>query len=264
MINSRVLQKLTAGEVVRMVKISRVTDPWLFELAGRTGFDAIWFDMEHRDFGYDAIGPIAVACRSTGVDLVVRILKTGYSSPMRVLEAGANGVLVPHCRSAEEAREWVRYCRFPPLGDRSFDGVGADADYGLADPLEYLAHANEQTMVAVQIEDREAVESVEEIAAVEGIDLFFIGPKDLSISFGVPMQTGHPAVRSAVERVAAAAERNGRWWGMATDSPETARWAVDAGARLITCGSDHGWLVRGLQASYEQFRRITVPAGVSH
>jgi len=256
MIKSRVLRNLNLGEMVRVAKISRLSDPWIFELAGRCGFDAVWFDMEHRGFGYETIAPIALACRSTGIDLIVRILKDGYTSPMRVLEAGASVVLIPHCRSAGEARQWARYCRFPPLGDRGFDGVGADADHGLADPAEYLRHANRQVVVAVQIEDQEAVESVEEIAGVEGVDVLFIGPGDLSISYGIPFEWGHPVMLNAIARVARAAERNRKSWGIASDSPKSAQMAVDLGARLISCGSDHGWLVRGLQNAYDAFREV--------
>src|SRR3954453_6839915 len=156
MTKSRVLKKLRAGGFVTLAGVSRVSDPWLTEVIGRIGYDCVWFDMEHRAFGYDAIGPIALACRHTGTDLMVRVLKTGYMAPMRALEFGANGIMVPHCRSAAEARQWVDWCRFPPLGKRGFDGAGSDADYMLADSLEHLRHANEQTFLTLQIEDREA------------------------------------------------------------------------------------------------------------
>src|SRR5579872_1788574 len=97
MIASRTLRKLRAGDLVRTAVLSRFPEPWLGELAGRLGFDLVWLDMEHRDFAYEVVAPLAVACRSTGIDLMVRILKTGYSTPMRVLEAGASGIIVPHC-----------------------------------------------------------------------------------------------------------------------------------------------------------------------
>ena len=89
MTKSRVLEKLRKGDFVRAASVSRVTDPWLSELIGRLGFDVIWLDMEHRAFGYEMIDRLSLACRATGMDLMVRILKTGYSSPMRCLEFGA-------------------------------------------------------------------------------------------------------------------------------------------------------------------------------
>jgi len=210
----------------------------------------VWLDMEHRDFGFDVIGPVALACRATGMDLAVRVLKNGYASPMRALECGANGIMVPHCHNAEEAKQWVDWCRFPPFGKRGYDGVGVDADYAMADPLEYIRHANNETFLMLQIEDAEAVEHAEEIAAVPGVDLLFVGPGDLSLSYGVPMQLNHPQMKRATERIAKAAAKHGKWWGIATGNPLSAQEAVDLGASLITCGSDHSWLLQGLKKAY--------------
>jgi len=258
MIKSRVLQKLRGGDFVRAGSISRVTDPWLVEVVGKLGFDVIWLDMEHRPFGYDIVSPISLACRATGIDLMVRILKTGYSSPMRVLESGANGIMVPHCRSVEEARQWVEWTRFPPLGRRGFDGAGADADYFLADPLEHLKHANHEVFLALQIEDVEAVECVEQIAAVEGVDLLFVGPADLSLSLGVPLQFQHPKMQAAIDRVASAAARAGKWWGIPTGTLQAAQSALDRGARLVTCGGDHLFLVQGFQNVFREFADLKI------
>jgi 2-keto-3-deoxy-L-rhamnonate aldolase RhmA len=255
---SRVLKKLRGGDFVVTAGVNRVAEPWLTEVIGRIGYDVIWFDMEHRAFGYDAIEPVALACRATGIDLMVRVLKTGYTSPMRALEFGANGILVPHCMSAEEARQWVEWVRYPPLGRRGFDGAGADADYALADPREYLSKANEEVFLALQVEDRECVERVEEIAAVPGVDLLFVGPGDLSISYGVPFEFDHPLVQKAIDRVAAAAAKAGIWWGIPTGSPEQAQSALDRGARLITAGNDHSMLLRGFKSAFEDFSRIGV------
>ena len=260
MTKSKLRSKLRAGAFVKVVGINRVTEPWFAEVAGKLGFDVIWFDMEHRAHSYEMIDRMSVACRATGVDLMVRIRKTGYTSAMRALEFGANGIMVPHCCSPQEAQEWVNWTRFPPLGKRGFDGAGADADYALASPLDYLQRQNEETFLALQIEDREAVDCVEEIAAVEGIDLLFVGPADLSISYGVPMQRQHPLMQSAFDRVANAAEKAGKWWGTVTDTPEAAQTELDRGARMVTCADDHFLLVHGLKEAYRQFEKIAVSA----
>jgi 4-hydroxy-2-oxoheptanedioate aldolase len=170
--------------------------------------------------------------------------------------------MVPHCISAADAQRWVRASRFPPVGRRGFDGAGADADYSLAPGLEHIRHANQECFVVVQIEDREAVECIEEIAAVPGIDLLFVGPADLSISYGVPMQFDHPALRSARQRVAAAAAASGKAWGTITGTAEAAQRAIDEGAQFITCGNDHDLLVKGFQAASERFAGVTAKAAV--
>ncbi len=255
---SRVLQKLRSGDFVKAAGISRVTDPWLTEMVGRLGYDVIWFDMEHRAFGFDKIDPISLACRATGIDLMVRVLKSGYHSPMRALEFGANGIMVPHCRSAAEAQQWVEWVRFPPLGKRGFDGAGADADYGFMPPLEHIKSGNEEVFLALQIEDKEAVECVEEIAAVPGVDLLFVGPADLTLSYGVPFEFNHPVFQKAIDRVANAAAKTGKWWGTTTASPADAQKAIDRGARMITAGGDHTFLMQGFKKAIAEFSEVRV------
>ncbi|MBM3775385.1 MAG: hypothetical protein FJW37_09515 [Acidobacteria bacterium] len=258
MVNSRVLRKLRAGEFVVTAGVSRVRDPWLIEILGRIGYDVIWYDLEHRAFGYDTIDPISLACRAAGLDLMVRIRKHGYDSPMRALEFGANGLMVPHCRSAAEARQWVEWVRFPPLGKRGLDGAGADADYGLSSTLDHLKHANREVFLALQIEDREAVESIDEIAAVEGFDLLFVGPGDLTLSYGLPLEFGHKTIQGAMDRVAAAAARAGKWWGIPTATAEAAQTALDRGARMITAGGDHFMLVNGFQKAFAEAGKLRI------
>jgi 4-hydroxy-2-oxoheptanedioate aldolase len=258
MINSRALSKLRAGEFVRTAVVTRFPEPWLGELVGRLGYDLIWLDMEHRDFGYDIVAPLALACRSTGTDLMVRILKNGYTSPMRVLESGAAGIMVPHCLNATEAHQWVEWTRFPPLGKRGFDGAGADADHMLVDPIQYMVHANRQTFLVLQIEDREALDHVDEIANTEGVDMLFVGPGDLSISLGVPMQFDHPLVQGAIDLVANATQKAGKWWGMPTGTPQVAQRALDRGARLITTVHDHVVLVNGFVDAFKKSEGLQI------
>jgi 4-hydroxy-2-oxoheptanedioate aldolase len=258
-IKSKLRQILKSNGFVKVVGINRVGEPWLAEVAGKLGFDVVWFDMEHRAHGYDAVDRISLACRATGIDLMVRIRKTGYTSAMRALEFGANGIMVPHCRSAVEARQWVEWTRFPPLGNRGFDGAGADGEYALSDPIQYLKERNEETFLVLQIEDREAVEASEEIAAVPGVDLLFVGPADLSINYGVPLQREHPLVQQAIDKVANAAAKAGKWWGTVTNSPAEAQKELDRGARMITCADDHFLLVKGLQEARQQFQCVRIP-----
>jgi 4-hydroxy-2-oxoheptanedioate aldolase len=258
MTNSKVLAKLRAGEYVVVAGIGRIVEPWLSEVVGRVGYDCIWLDLEHRAYSYQVIDPISLACRATGIDLMVRVRKTGYDSPMRALEFGANGLMVPHCHNADEARQWVDWVRFPPLGKRGFDGAGADADYGFASPLDHLKHGNQEVFLALQIEDAEALDHVEEIAAVEGVDLLFVGPADLSISLGAPLQFDNPALIEAFARVNRAVRRVGKWWGTTSGSPEAGQLALDRGARMVTGGSDHGFLLTGFQDTIAKYRALHI------
>jgi 4-hydroxy-2-oxoheptanedioate aldolase len=243
---SRVLKLLRGGDLVRIAGISRVTEPWIAEVIGAIGYDVIWLDLEHRDFGMETIDGMARACRLAGIDLMVRIEKSGYHSPMQALEFGANGLMVPHIRSADEARQWVEWCRFPPLGKRGLDGAGADSRYGLDPVLPYLEHANSETFLAFQVEDKEAVDHIGEIAAVPGYDILFVGPGDLSLSLGVPMQFDHPLMTEAMAKVNDACKRHGKW-------------CQRIGGRRATCrryGRTHVYRWRGPRISGQRFPRF--------
>ena len=126
----------------------------------------------------------------------------------------------------------------------------------LQDARAHLAERNQETMLILQIEDREAVDCVEDIAALDGVDLLFIGPGDLSISLGVPFDMNHPKMQHAIDRIANAAAKHGKWWGMPTGTPEAAQKLLDRGGRFMTCGSDHVFLVNGYRNAIEPFRNL--------
>jgi len=244
---SRVLQKLRSGKAALMTSNSAYPWPGIVELIGLLDFDAVWLDMEHQNYHYGQVFDMALACRATGMDAMIRIRKGAYWSYSRAFETGANGIMVPHCRSGEEAREIVRFSRFAPEGMRGMDGVEPAAAYGLAPMADYMAHANRETFIAVQIEDADAVDNVDDIAAVEGIDILFVGPADLSQSLAVPLQFDHRRMREAIERVAAAAARYGKWWGIPVGSPEQAEIYYEMGARFLAAGSAINILREGFQ-----------------
>lgn len=243
---NRVLAKLRQGKVALVTTVTPYASPKLTEMIGLLDYDCVWIDMEHQDYSYDQVFDMALGCRAGGVEPMVRIRKGDYWTYSRPFEAGASGIMVPHCRSAAEARQIVQYARFAPQGMRGIDGVEAAADYGLAPTAEYMAHANRETFICVQIEDREGVEDVDAIAAVEGVDILFVGPADLSQSYGIPLQTQAPVMLAAVERVAAAAAKHGKAWGIPVGSAEAGERYYAMGARFLACGAaiillQQGW-----------------------
>jgi 4-hydroxy-2-oxoheptanedioate aldolase len=250
---NRVLEKLRAGKAALVTTVTPYASPKLTEMIGMLDFDCVWIDMEHQDYSYDQLFDMALGCRATGIVPMARIRKGDYWSYSRPFEAGATGIMVPHCRSGAEAAEIVRYSRFHPLGLRGLDGVEANADYGLAPTAEYMAHTNRETFVCVQIEDREGVEDVEAIAATEGIDILFVGPADLSQSYGIPLQTQDPIIRGAIERVADAAARHGKWWGIPVGTAEQGQRYYEMGARFLACGAAIIILQQGWQRIRQDF-----------
>ena len=131
-----------------------------------------------------------------------------------------------------------------------------DADLGFVDSLEYFEHANSETFVVVQIEDAEALDNLDDIMSTDGIDCIFIGPADLSLSLGVPLQFGSQKYKDAEDAIAKAAERNGKWWGRPVGDAATAAIYAERGARFFNLGGDYGLLLGGFKAYRKDFDEI--------
>jgi len=245
---SRILPALRAGRPVLCTKIN-TADPVVVDIIGLTGFDLLWICTEHTAIGADRLAHLLRTAAMNDMDTMVRVSKGSYSDYIRPLELGATGLMIPHCKSGEEAREIGQMTRFHPLGRRPLDGGNSDGNYCLLPLPEYLRQANENTFIVVQVEDPEAIDEIEAIAAAPGVDAIFVGPGDLSHGLGVPGQINHPEIRRTIERVAAACAANGKYWGLPV-SPATAPGYVSMGAQLLANGAD----VLGLTAYFRQVR----------
>lgn len=268
---SRVLGKIRSGEPALGIAL-HLTDPSVFELAGLMGFDAIWMDLEHHGYSLETAANLMRAARVGGADIVARPGKGEFMRMARMLEAGASGIMYPRCESAAEAREVVRWAKFAPLGQRGFDGAGADVPYLLTPMARYLREANEQTFVLVQLEEPRAVEQAEEIAAVPGVDMLMLGPADFTVLTGIPGEFAHPTVAAAIEKIARAAEKNGKHWAATCGSLDAARTLMDRGARLLFHGCDLVFVKNGfdrVQAAFGKelgfrFGRASLPGETSY
>lgn len=257
---NKVLEKLRRGEPVLAGTPTPFADAKLTEMIGLCGFDCVWIDWEHQDITDHDIFHMCLGARAAGCEPMVRIRRSDYWSYFRPLEMGATAILVPHVMNADDARWVVRNSRFAPAGLRGMDGAEAACDYYMRDMREYMQWANENIIVGVQIEDREAVETIDEIAAVEGIDLLFVGPGDLSQSYGIPTQMDSPLIREAKERVAAAAKANGKWWGSTSASAEATQELLAQGALFIVWGAAVILLADGYRSIKAQFEALHTPA----
>lgn len=254
--NSKLLKKLRAGKTALSFSVSCGFNPKAVEFAGRHGYDAVWIDMEHRNFTDAEMEMLILASRMADIDALVRIRKGSYTNFFRPLEAGAAALMVPHIKNREEALQVVYNTRYPPIGRRGFDNAGSDGDFAMAPILEYLEHANRETLIVAQIEDPEAIDRLDEIIGVKGIDVLFIGPGDLSIAMGIPFQFDHPRMREVYEKVAVAAEKAGKWWGTVALSPEQVKRDCDRGGRLFNLGSDHGLLLNGMKQKLDEYHTL--------
>ena len=204
--------KLKAGETVFGCFV-RYPDPGLIEFLGYQGWDFLVFDAEHGTVEPRDCENMTRAAELRGVTPIIRVTTNWQPIILRFLDTGAQGLLVPWVQSAAEAEAAVRSVKYQPQGIRGLAGVRA-ADYGQTLSLgEYVEQANAETLVVLQIETAQAIEQLPEILKVEGIDVIFIGPSDLSQSLGLPGQAQHPTVQAAMQRIADCVASHGRRLG---------------------------------------------------
>ena len=249
---SRIRQKLDKDRPA-LITTLHFMDAALYEMTSLMGFDGIWLDMEHHGHSVETASQMMRAARVGVADIVARPAKREFQRMQRMLEVGAQALMYPQCDSAEEAAEFIHWTKFPPLGRRGCDAANADAPY-LSLPIDqYIQRANEQTLMIVQIETPEALEQVEAIAEVQGVDILFLGPGDLSIRLGIPGDMQNPRIRDARQRVADAARAAGIHWGLPVAATEDAAEAIELGARFICHHADIIMIKNALESIRDTF-----------
>jgi 4-hydroxy-2-oxoheptanedioate aldolase len=213
-----------------------IPHPVAVEVTAAAGVDFICIDAEHAQIGRELIENLIRASDVHQVPALVRVPGHAPESIAGVLDGGAAGVLVPRISDAKQAKAAVMATRFPPLGERGV-GPGRAAGYGYRIP-DYLRRANEDSLLAIQIETAEGLTNVHEIVAVEGIDVVFIGPGDLSVSMNALGPEGVEKLDAAINKIAQAARAAGKAVGIFRPSPDDiGRWS-DAGINFYLLASD--------------------------
>jgi 4-hydroxy-2-oxoheptanedioate aldolase len=205
------------------------------------GFDFLWIEMEHSPITLESLRAMLLATRGARAVPITRVPANEVWLAKRVLDAGSLGVVFPFTRTRELAERAVASCRYPPLGVRGFGPGLAMSRYGLG-AADYVRFANENVVVVVIIEQKEAVENVEAIASVPGIDVLFVGVNDLSYSLGVAGRTTDPLVEQAVAKVLEAGRRHGIAVGYPTGNPAEINRRIAQGIRFFQASSDVGLL----------------------
>ena len=252
---SVVKAKWSRGEPVLVMSL-HFTDASVFELASLMGVDAIWMDMEHHGYSLETASNLIRATRVGQTDILIRPAKGEFMRMGRMLEMGAQGLMVPRCDSAEEAAEVVKWAKFHPQGKRGYDGGNPDNPY-LSLPMDqYVKQANAETFLVIQLEEQHAIDQAEEVAAVEGVDALMLGPGDFTITSGIAGQFDHPLVHQAMDRIAKAAAKHGKEWGRPAGSLEAAKEYMDMGARLICHGCDLPMVKFGIEQIQKDFGKL--------
>lgn len=250
------VEKLRRGDKAVGTMVRTVGNPAIALIAAQAGLDFIMLDLEHGPLDTEDLENIFKVGRGLNLGCFVRVpeLTKGYVS--RCLDLGATGVMVPMLESREQAEKLVHYAKYPPLGGRGFGGMGAHTGYRAISPDEtvgFMDKANRETITIAQIETASAIENIDSIASVHGLDALLIGPNDLSISMGCPGDLLGEKLHEAISRVAEAAKGHGKIFGMHAPDPLLDRW-LPHGLKLIMSSLDTNILFAGMKAIADRYK----------
>lgn len=236
-------------------------DPIFLEIAAEMGFNAIWIEMEHAMITFPQAADLCRMAAGTGMLTMIRVPDTRRESVLKAAECGPDIIDAPMADSPERLRELVRYAKFAPEGARGFFSVSRAVRYGIVESVPCAQQQlNGELCLLGQVETAEAVDRIEELCSVDGVDIF-IGPSDLAASLGVPGQVSHPRVLDAARRVIAIAKSRGKKIATATGPADYANWlALDVD--LLFCANDIACLKAGARSALKQAEEAVSQLGV--
>ena len=257
---NRVKRVLKQGQVVIGTMISEMRSPAIGLIMAGAGFDFMFIDMEHGAYTIETVADLIKVARLAGIVPLVRVSDPQYFLLSRPLDAGAMGLMVPRIEDLATVEHVVRSVKFPPLGSRGCSTFKGHSDYTQVNTREFTDFQNEEVLVILQIERREAIEQIEEIAAVPGVDVCLIGPNDLTLSLGAASRRD-PAVVAAIERVIAACDVAGIASGIHIGDVEELGMWMRKGMRMITCSNDSAFLSSGASQVVQELRGLAEGMG---
>jgi 2-keto-3-deoxy-L-rhamnonate aldolase RhmA len=231
--------RLKNGEHVLGTMVNLVDNPEIAKIIKVCGFDYFIIDCEHGCFDYGAVASILAMAREIGICGMVRIPEVKREVILKYMEMGAGGLMLPNAESVEQAEKLVEHSKYHPLGNRGVSLLRPATGFEKIDnAAAYMQKNNQETVLIVQVESPKAVQNIDEILAVEGIDAAFIGPNDLTQSMGILGQYEHPDYIAAVDHVIAMAKKNQKFSGIQTMSaPGLEPW-IAKGMTLNLWGSE--------------------------
>jgi 2-keto-3-deoxy-L-rhamnonate aldolase RhmA len=248
---------LQRGEVVLGTMVSAVRTPEIAPMLAAAGYQFMIVDGEHSNFGLDIVADIALAAKATPLTVLMRVPGHEAHHLYRPLDCGLEGLLVPHVDTPEQARAIARATKYAPLGERSVALRRVHASYAPGEPAAYMAHANQETLIIAQIESGQALDSLDGICAVPGIEAALIGPNDLAQSLGIPSAgVRHPQIQDAVHQVVAACQRHGIAPGIHVTNRDDAEFCLHAGIKMLMYGNDIGLIVDGSKRALAELRSL--------
>ena len=222
---------------------SRTVD--IGKIMATSGYDWLFIDMEHNSMDIDIASQISVAAQDAGITPIVRVPDFAHHHATRVLDCGAMGVVFPHVDNADIAKKLVSYCLYPPKGHRSMTGVLPQLDFKQQPIADVASTINKNMLIVIMLESPEAIDNVDSIAAVDGVDVILIGTNDLCMEMGIPGDYSNPKVKDAYIKVIEACKKYGKTPGMGgVYNEELMSEYIKMGMRFILSGSDLSFMMQ--------------------
>ena len=239
-------KRMAEGKMGLGFGVHHLRTPAVPMIAKATGHDWIFIDNEHGSFSTHEVAQLCIASLPNGVTPIVRVCANAIDEATRALDNGALGIVMPHVDTAAEAKKIAAAFRYPPQGTRSWGGPPAVFGYQAPSNAEAQAAMNAEILTVVMLESPLAISNADEIAAVDGVDVLFIGTSDLTAELGISGQMGHPKVVEAYKKVGEACAKHGKVLGMGgVYDEENARRYVQMGSKFILSGNDHSYMMAG-------------------
>lgn len=248
---------LRTGECAYGTSLEDCLDPEVAVVLAAAGLDFFFIDTEHSPASYTQIQAVCRAARAASIVPMVRVTQNEPDLLSRAADVGAMGIIVPRVHSVEDATAAVRALKFPPLGKRGFGLRSIITDLHAKSAAEEVASCNREMMIVLMIESREGLESVDEIAKVQGVDVLFVGPYDLTLSLGIIEQFDEPIFWRSVERVVEACRRAGIAAGLQSRDMEMLIETRKRGGQFLMYGSDTSVLFDGYKRAISELKGTT-------
>jgi 4-hydroxy-2-oxoheptanedioate aldolase len=246
-------KKLQSGQIVTGPFL-KLTDPAIVEIAGLAGFDFVIIDTEHGPISIQSAQNLIRSAENKNITPVVRVAKNSPELILRALDIGAQAVQIPQICSKADALRAVESSKFYPIGKRGLCRFVRASDYSSAESSEYFNAANRETLLIVHIEGIEGIENLADILEVEGIDVVFLGPYDLSQSCGIPGQVNHPEVAQKMQEAVKISRKSKIVVGTFVDSFEDAEKWIKAGVQYISYSVDTGIIYNAFSTIVKNMR----------
>ncbi|MEO5583637.1 MAG: aldolase/citrate lyase family protein [Saprospiraceae bacterium] len=247
-------QRIQNGDTVHGCWLN-LGSPLTAEIVGQSGFDWVLIDLEHGAGTEKDVVAQLQAIKSTGTAAIIRVESSEPSRISRVMDMGALGVMCPKVNNAKEAKKVITGLHYPPFGNRGVAKMVRATDFSKSFN-QYYEEAKDQVLGVVQIETKEALSHLDEIAATEGVDVMFIGPSDLTMELGIFGQFDNPIFLNAVSDIVSAAHQAKKAVGILFFDPNEYKKYHDMGIRFIACGSDAVFVANGAGALAKRLNEL--------